>query len=156
MQFAYRSIKCNNICSLPAICIWHSYVNDVPCFFLFFLFFFSHSVFVRACLCVCVRAHALFVSSLVIFFFFRLHFLPSSHSLCIAKQKETRAKKKMDSYFLFLEIHPSYFHCLSIKGEVRRVPQLFRSRAPDFLKRSPSKGREGESLALFPEQLNAL
>lgn len=67
----------------PSICIWYSYVNDVPCFF--FL----------ACVCACVFVCCLFLSCV----FFPLYFLPSSHSLCIAKQKDA---ENLDSYFLFL------------------------------------------------------
>lgn len=52
MQLTYRSIKCSNICSLPAICIWYSYVNDVPCFF-------SPPSCVCACVFVCVVCFSL-------------------------------------------------------------------------------------------------
>lgn len=113
------------------------------------------------CMCVCVCARALFVSSLVfLFLFFCLHFLPSSHSLCIAKQKEMQKIwihtsslwKKERRYTRPIFTSPR----LTIKGEVRRVPQLFRSRAPDFGGEAPLKGREKASPSLFPEQLNAL
>lgn len=119
MQFTYRSIKCNNICSLPLFAYGiHMLMMSL--------------VFFSSCVCACVFVCCLFLSCV----FFPLYFLPSSHSLCIAKQKDA---ENFDSYFLFLRRKKSkYTHaiftssCLVIKGEVRRVPQLFQHHAPDF------------------------
>lgn len=120
MQFTYRSIKCNNICSLPP------FAYGIHMLMMSLVFFFPHA-YVHVCLCVVCF-------SLV--YFFPLYFLPSSHSLCIAKQKDA---ENFDSYFLFLRRKKSkYTHaiftssCMVIKGEVRRVPQLFQHHAPDF------------------------
>lgn len=134
MQFTYRSIKCNNICSLPSICIWYSYVNDVPCFF--FL--------MRMCMCVCV----LFVSLLCIF---PLYFLPSSHCLCIAKQKDA---ENLDSYFLFLRRKnadtPILFLLLlawRLKGRLDECHSCF-SAMPLISTRSAFNSGEGKTVSL--------
>lgn len=103
------------------------------------VFFFFLSVFVHVCLCVCV----LFVSSLVIFFFF-LPALPPLLPFSLYRQTK-RDAENLDSYFLFFGkknggggryARPIFTSsCLTIKGEVRWVPQLFHSRAPDFEKK---------------------
>lgn len=76
----------------------------------FFFFFFPACVYVHACLCVC----CLFLSCV---FFLCLYFLPSSHSLCITKQKEMQKIWIHTSSFWKnnkkKEILPSYFHFLS-------------------------------------------
>ena len=76
----------------------------------FFFFSFSACVYVHVCLCV------LFVSLCVFFFFFFLFFLPSSHSLCIAKQKEMQK----------IWIHTSLFEKKKNKKQKPRdTPVLF-------------------------------
>lgn len=75
----------------------------------FFFFFFLH-----VCMCMCVCVCYLFLSLCVVFL---LYFLPSSHSLCIAKQKEMQKIWIHTSLFEKKnknpEIRPSYFHFLS-------------------------------------------
>lgn len=128
----------------PSICIWYSYVNDVPCFF------FS---LVRMCMCVCVCC--LFLSCV----FFPLYFLPSSHSLCIAKQKDAEI---LDSYFLVLRRRnagrPSLFLLLlawRLKGRLDKCHSCSGA-MPLISTCSAFNSRGGETISLFPKQLNAL
>lgn len=95
------------------------------------------------CACACVFVCVLFVSLLCIFFF--LPVLPRLLPFSLYRQTK-RDAENLDSYFLFWkkktpQKKPRYTRPiftssrLTIKGEVRRVPQLFHCRAPDFDKK---------------------
>lgn len=143
MQFTYRSIKCTNICSLPTICIWHSYVNDVPCFF---FFFFSACVYVHVCLCV------LFVSLSLCFF---SPVLPPLLPFSLYRQTK-RDAENLDSYFPFWKKKqkprdtPVLFSlplAWRLKGRLDKCHSCSIA-VPLISTRSPFNSREGKALSL--------
>lgn len=102
---------------------------------LVFFFFFS-----CMCVCACMFVCVLFVSLLCIFF---VPVLPPLLPFSLYRQTK-RDAENLDSYFLFLKkqqkkkryARPIFTSSrLTIKGEVRGVPQLFNCRAPDFDKK---------------------
>lgn len=105
------------------------------------VFFFPHA-YVHVCLCVVCF-------SLV--YFFPLYFLPSSHSLCIAKQKDA---ENFDSYFLFLRRKntdtPILFLLLlawRLKGRLDKCHSCS-STMPLISTCSAFNSREGETISL--------
>lgn len=95
------------------------------------VFFFLH-----VCMCMCVCVCCLFLSVCI------FPVLPSLLPVSLYRQTK-RDAENLDSYFPFRRkkkqnryARPIFTSsCLTIKGEVRRVPQLFHCRAPDFNKK---------------------
>lgn len=110
-----------------------SFAYSIHMLMISLVFFFCMCVCVHVCLCV------LFVSLCVYFFPVLPPLLPVS-----LYHQTKRDAEKLDSYFPFFEkkkkknryARPIFTSSrLTIKGEVRRVPQLFYCRAPDFDKK---------------------